>query len=115
MRAKPMTINRYFEMVYLLISKRRTTAKELAEHFDVSTRTIYRNVNTLSEAGIPVHCSKGKNGGISLLDNESIVSSQVMSEEERDVFLIALQNLTANSYPESDDVLCKLKNFFNQK
>ena len=43
------------------------TVKELAEHFSVSQRTIYRDIDTLSLAGIPVYTEKGKSGGISLL------------------------------------------------
>lgn len=39
-----MQINRLFEIVYLLLEKKQITAKELAEHFEVSTRTIYRDV-----------------------------------------------------------------------
>ena len=49
-----MQINRLFEIVYILLDKKQVTAKELAEHFEVSTRTIYRDVETLSGAGIPI-------------------------------------------------------------
>ena len=62
-----MQINRLFEIVYLLLEKKQITAKELAEHFEVSTRTIYRDVETLSGAGIPIYMAKGKGGGISLM------------------------------------------------
>ena len=49
-----MQINRLFEMVYILLRKKTVTAKELAEHFEVSTRTIYRDLDTLTSAGIPI-------------------------------------------------------------
>ncbi|MEG1516678.1 MAG: HTH domain-containing protein, partial [Clostridia bacterium] len=46
-----MQINRLFEMVYLLLNKECTTAGTLAQHFEVSPRTIYRDVELLSSAG----------------------------------------------------------------
>ncbi|WP_124067140.1 WYL domain-containing protein [Clostridium sp. E02] len=62
-----MQINRLFEMVYLLLNKKNVTAGEMAKHFEVSPRTIYRDVELLSSAGIPIYMTKGKGGGISLL------------------------------------------------
>ena len=59
-----MQINRLFEMVYLLLSKERVTAGEMAKHFEVSPRTIYRDVELLSSAGIPIYMTKGKGGGL---------------------------------------------------
>ena len=49
-----MQISRLFEIVYILLDKKMVTAKELAEHFEVSTRTVYRDIETLSVAGIPI-------------------------------------------------------------
>ena len=62
-----MQINRLFEIVYILLEKEKVTARELAERFEVSTRTVYRDIEALSGAGIPVYMSKGKGGGVSLL------------------------------------------------
>ena len=75
-----MQINRLFEIVYLLLEKKQITAKELAEHFEVSTRTIYRDVETLSGAGIPIYMAKGKGGGISLMP-EFVLNKTVMRDE----------------------------------
>ncbi|HBL06216.1 MAG TPA: YafY family transcriptional regulator, partial [Clostridium sp.] len=60
-----MQINRMFEIIYILLDKKTVTARELAEKFEVSSRTIYRDIETLSSAGIPVYMTKGKGGGIS--------------------------------------------------
>ena len=62
-----MQINRLFEIIYILLDNKNVTASFLAKRFEISTRTIYRDIETLSSAGIPVYMSKGKNGGISLL------------------------------------------------
>ena len=64
-----MKINRLLEISLVLLNKGSVTAKELAERFEVSTRTIYRDVDILSTAGIPVYTNKGNGGGISILDN----------------------------------------------
>ena len=61
-------VNRQLEMIYILMNKEAVTAEELAEHFEVSTRTVYRDVESLSMAGIPVYASRGKGGGIRLME-----------------------------------------------
>lgn len=59
-------LNRLIGIIYILLNKGTVTAGELAERFEVSVRTIYRDVEQLSMAGIPIYAKKGKNGGISL-------------------------------------------------
>lgn len=108
-----MQINRLFEIVYLLLNKKTTTAKELADRFEVSVRTIYRDIDTLSSAGIPIYASQGKGGGISLLD-DYILNRSVLSEKEQDEILFALQSLTITQNPETDKVLSKLSSLFNK-
>ena len=62
-----MQIERLFEIIYILLDKKQSTATELANKFEVSTRTIYRDIETLSVVGIPIVMTKGKGGGISLM------------------------------------------------
>lgn len=62
-------LNRLIGIIYILLNKGTVTAGELAERFEVSVRTIYRDVEQLSMAGIPVYAKKGKNGGISLSEH----------------------------------------------
>ena len=108
-----MQINRLFEIVYILLDKNITSAKELAEHFEVSTRTIYRDVDTLSKAGIPIYATQGKNGGIALLDN-FVLNKTVISEDEQNNILFALKSFTATAYPEIEDTLSKLSSLFKK-
>lgn len=108
-----MQINRLFEIVYMLLDGKVTTAKELAEHFEVSVRTIYRDIDTLSSAGIPIYATQGKGGGITLLD-EYILNKSVLSENEQNEILFALQSLTVAQNPETDKVLSKLSSLFNK-
>ena len=58
-----MKINRLTEIIILLLNKKIVTAKELADKFQVSTRTIYRDIEELSLSGIPVYMNKGKKWG----------------------------------------------------
>lgn len=108
-----MQMNRLFEIVYILLNKKKTTAKELAERFEVSVRTIYRDIDILSSAGIPVYASQGKGGGISLLD-DYVLNKSVLSEDEQNEILFALQSLTVTQNPETHRVLSKLSSLFNK-
>ncbi|MCI8514439.1 MAG: YafY family transcriptional regulator [Lachnospiraceae bacterium] len=93
-----MRENRLFKILYHLLAKGRATAPELAEKFEVSVRTIYRDMDALSEAGIPVYAESGRNGGIYLMKH-FVLDKTVLSEEERQEILAALQsvNITQNS------------------
>jgi len=108
-----MVSNRLFEIVYLLLNKNRITARELAERFEVSTRTIYRDIDAISLAGIPVYTEKGKGGGISLLP-EFILSRSVFSEQEQNEILSALQGVTLLQPADSTLALQKLSAIFNK-
>lgn len=108
-----MQINRLFEIVYLLLEKKQITAKELAEHFEVSTRTVYRDVETLSASGIPIYMSKGKGGGISLLP-EFVLNKTVITENERADILSSLNAMQAVSLSEAGTALDKLGAMFGR-
>lgn len=106
-----MQINRLFEIVYMLLDKKRMTAGELAQHFEVSTRTIYRDIETLSGAGIPVYASKGASGGISLTDN-FVLNKSVLSEIEQRSILASLRGMRAVKPDEVNPALEKLSAVF---
>lgn len=109
-----MQNNRLFGILYILLNKQKTTAGELAEKFEVSVRTIYRDIDALSLAGIPVYMAKGKGGGISLMDG-FVLQKSLLTQEERDQILIGLQSLRAAQYPETEEILSKMNGLFRQK
>ena len=106
--------NRLFEIVYILIQKKKVTAKELADKFEVSTRTIYRDIEVLSRANIPIYASKGKDGGIGLLD-KYILNKTILSEEEQNQILFALQGMKKVKGQDEKDILEKLSILFNKE
>ena len=77
-----MQIDQLFEFVYVLIDKKRATAKEMAARFGVSTRTIYRWLDALSLSGVPVYALKGRGGGIAIEESYTL-DKRLFSEEER--------------------------------
>jgi len=106
--------NRLFEILYILLQKKKVTAKELAEKFEVSTRTIYRDIEALSSANIPIYMSKGKDGGISILE-EYVLNKSILSEEEQKQILFALQSLEKMNGKTEKDILEKMSTIFNKK
>lgn len=106
-------MNRLFQIVYLLLEKKTMTAKQLAEKFEVSTRTIYRDIEILSSANIPVYCNKGKNGGIQLLEG-FILNKSVLSEKEQNEILAGLEGLQKLNCGREKETLEKMSTLFQR-
>ena len=106
-----MQINRLFEIVHILMNKKRVTANELAEHFEVSKRTILRDIDTLTIAGIPIYTTQGKGGGIFIQDN-FVLNKTLVSEDEQKQILFSLQSMSATEFIDTGQVLGRLRNFF---
>ncbi|WP_338751140.1 YafY family protein [Bacillus sp. FJAT-52991] len=103
-----MKLDRLLTMTMILTNRKKVKAQELAELFDVSIRTIYRDVETLSCAGIPVVSQKGANGGISLIDGYR-VDKQVLTKEELASLSVAIKSvLTSYEDPHAEAVLEKI-------
>lgn len=107
-----MQESRLFKIVYYLLDKGPVTAAELAERFEVSVRTIYRDIDALSSAGIPVYTEAGRNGGIHLL-SDFVLNQIVLSGQEKQEILSVLQGLSAVSNGYGTDILEKLSALFN--
>ena len=110
-----MQINRLFEIIYILLDKKTVTANELAKKFEVSSRTIYRDIEILSGAGIPIYTTKGKGGGISILDN-FILDKSVISKEEQSAIITALTAMSVLPNVEKTGIADKMSiTFLNLK
>lgn len=108
-----MQINRLFELVYHLLNKESVTAGELAQQFEVSPRTIYRDVELLSSAGIPIYMTKGKGGGISLLP-DFVLNKTVLTDTEKADILSALNAVDAVSLEKTNTAVQKLSALFGK-
>lgn len=104
-------LDRQLGIVYLLMNKKTVTAAELAEHYEVSVRTIYRDMETLSMAGIPIYASKGRNGGISLTDR-FVLNKLLVSKEEQQQILSALTSLDELGALKGVETISKLRALF---
>lgn len=108
-----MQESRLFRIVYYLLDKGKSTAPELAEKFEVSVRTIYRDIDIISSMGIPIYAVQGKGGGITLLDN-FVLDKSLLSTEEKEQILMALQGMIATEH-NSEELLTKLGSLFQAK
>ena len=108
-----MQNSRLFRIVYYLLDKGKCTAPELADKFEVSTRTIYRDLDVISAAGIPIYATQGKGGGISILP-EYVIGNAFLSDEEKETIIMALQGIAVTS-ETADDLLSKLGALFQTR
>ncbi|MDE6261608.1 MAG: WYL domain-containing protein [Oscillospiraceae bacterium] len=105
-----MSAGRQFQMVYLLLERGRMTAGELAEKLEVSPRTVLRDVDALSAAGVPVYTTQGAGGGVALLPGYVLDRAAFTDEEQRQL-LTALQSLPGQ---EGAQALTKLSALFRR-
>lgn len=102
-----MKIDRLLSILMMLITKKKVTAKELSDYFKVSVRTIQRDIDTLSVAGIPIYAEVGVKGGYQILDKYKLDRSFVNTNEAK--VLISLLESLEQTVPYSE-----VKSIFNK-
>ena len=85
-----MRADRLLSLVMLLQTRGNMTAQALGEELEVSERTIYRDVEALSFAGIPVYTERGPGGGIALLDSYRTSLTGLNRNEVRALFMLSI-------------------------
>lgn len=80
--------DRLMAIILLLRSRKKLTARQLAEIFEVSTRTIYRDIDSLCQARVPIAVELGPEGGYSLLDTYSLPPVMFSLDEAVALFLV---------------------------
>lgn len=87
-----MKIDRLIGILSILLQRETVTAPYLAEHFEVSRRTINRDIEDLCKAGIPIVTRQGANGGISIMEDYKIERTLLTGTEMKDI-LAGLRSL----------------------
>ena len=103
---------RLLETVFLLLDKRKVTAEALAARFGVSKRTVLRDMESLSLAGIPLYGRQGKEGGFSLMETFILDKSLLTAEEQKEI-LSALETMKPFTENHTEKLLMKLKGIFS--
>lgn len=109
-----MKNGRLFQILYLLLEHQELTAAWLSEKLEVSQRTIYRDIDALSAAGIPVYAKQGQGGGIRLMEQFQM-ERQLLDHEEQELLLSALQSLHSVGAADEQHVLSRLTALFQRK
>lgn len=91
-----MTIDRLIGILAVLLREEQVTAGALAERFEVSVRTIQRDVDRLCRAGIPLRTARGAGGGISIMEGYGL-DRTVLTEADRSAILAGLRSLDSVS------------------
>ena len=109
-----MKDNRLFRLLYYILEKGKVTASELADKFEVSVRTIYRDIDSMSSSGIPIYALRGRGGGIEIAE-DFVLSKSLLSENEKQQILSALQGLEHTTIQYEKELLKKLSALFKIK
>lgn len=111
-----MKINRIITIIMVLLQREKISGKELAEKLNVSLRTIYRDIQVIEGAGIPIITYQGSAGGISILKNYK-VNTSLFTKEDVIVLLKGLNLLSSPVIKESENLRTfeKIKSFYQNK
>ena len=85
-----MRADRLLSLMMLLQARGRMTATKLAEELEVSERTIYRDMDALSAAGVPLYGEPGPEGGFALLDSYRTTLTGLSEGEVRALFMLSI-------------------------
>lgn len=109
-----MKDNRLFRILYYILEKEKVTANELADKFEVSVRTIYRDIDSISSVGVPIFTTQGKGGGIKI-NNEFILYKSLFDTNEKEQIIAALQGLEKTNEAYKSELITKLSALFKIK
>lgn len=106
-----MKVDRLISMIMVLLDKERISAQELADMFEVSLRTIYRDIDAINMAGIPVRGAPGVGGGFEIMPQYKI-DQKVFSNADLSAILMGLSSLSGMMEGnELVNALAKVKSF----
>ena len=103
-----MKTDRLYALTLYLLNHGKSSASELAKHFEVSVRTIQRDIDALCQAGIPICALTGTNGGYEIISDFQM-NNQLASKDEYAYIATAINGLkTVTNNPVADDIYEKI-------
>ena len=98
-----MKIDRLIGIITILLQKEKVTLSQLAERFEVSCRTIQRDIDSICQAGIPIVCMKGYGGGLFIAEGYKIDKTILTQKEMSAIFmgLKSMDSISKYSYTQS--------------
>lgn len=106
-----MKVDRLVSIIMILLEKKRIGAQELADMFEVSPRTIYRDIDAINMAGIPVRSMPGVGGGFEIMQ-EYKIDKKIFSKSDLSAILMGLSGLLSMIRgDELVNALAKVKSF----
>lgn len=110
-----MKIERLIGIVFYLLNRENVTANQLAQQFQVSRRTILRDVDTLTLAGIPIYSEAGVNGGYAI-NKDFKVNEKIIDSRNSEYMLLALQSLkSVYGNRKVEETYEKVKHIYSEK
>ncbi|WP_152394894.1 helix-turn-helix transcriptional regulator [Paenibacillus guangzhouensis] len=110
-----MKLERLISMIYMLLSHEVVSATALAEKYNVSQRTIYRDIETICAAGIPVVSYQGVNGGYGIIDEYKMDRSLLGSYDVGTLITILNSMSTVFSDDRAQETIHKLQTIQNDQ
>ncbi|WP_032122110.1 helix-turn-helix transcriptional regulator [Clostridium amazonitimonense] len=111
-----MRSDRLLSILIIISQKGLVTGRELAEHFEVSLRTIYRDIEKISEAGVPIAATGGKGGGYYIMENYNL-NNLFFNKKEIEPLIAVMDNLKFlfGSNPQFNDIVLKFETLRNSE
>lgn len=108
-----MKINRMLEIIIILLNEGEVKAKDLAERFNCTTKTIYRDVEYIKESGIPIISEIGRNGGFKIGEGVSKNNGRLTLKEQHTI-VNALKNHGTISEEQLDEIMTAIEGLFKE-
>jgi len=111
-----MRVDRLLSILLIISNKGMVTGKELAEHFEVSIRTIYRDIEKISEAGVPIASIGGKNGGFYIMENYNL-DNLFLNKKEVQPLMSIMNNLKLlfGNNEQFNNIILKFENVYKKE
>lgn len=106
-----MKTNRMLEIITILLTEREVKAKDLAERFNCTTKTIYRDVEYIKESGIPIISEIGRNGGFKI-GEDLARNNKTLTLKEQHKIINTLKNHGKIPEEQLDEIMTTIEGFF---